>query len=369
MTRRPLLAALALAAAGALLPSARAVASSGAALPVFDAHIHYSHDAWDLVPTAEVIALMREAGLRRALVSSSDDEGTQRLLAAAPDLVVPACAPTAGAARSAPGCATRAWSRTSRSASPGTATRRSASSTCTAPTPTCRCRAAWSSSRASTAWCCTRTPTPTRSSACSGRIPDARILWAHSGFDRPENVRALLRKHRNLWADLAFRSEHGVGGKVGPAWREAFFEFPDRFMVGTDTFTPERWHYIPEHADWTRGWLADLPRAARRADRVAQRRGAAAAGLGAPASAARRARRLARRPRRADAPRPAATRWPDVARGEREVVARLADRTGRDRRRAARSRSTPRCARAAAQPARRCSRWPSTRRCPSIVTA
>ena len=30
-------------------------------------------------------------------------------------------------------------------------------------------------------------------------------------------------------------------------------------MVGTDTFTPERWFYIEEHAKWSRGWLADLP--------------------------------------------------------------------------------------------------------------
>ena len=46
---------------------------------------------------------------------------------------------------------------------------------------------------------------------------------------------------------------------VDAAWREAFIEFPDRFMVGTDTFTPERWHYIVPHADFSRGWLADLP--------------------------------------------------------------------------------------------------------------
>ena len=68
--------------------------------------------------------------------------------------------------------------------------------------------------------------------------PQARILWAHSGFDRPENVREMLRKHKNLWCDLAFRTDHARGGKVDPDWRAAFLEFPDRFMVGTDTFTP-----------------------------------------------------------------------------------------------------------------------------------
>jgi hypothetical protein len=69
---------------------------------------------------------------------------------------------------------------------------------------------------------------------------DARILWAHSGFERPEQVRDMLRKYRNLWCDLAFRNEHGSSGTVPAEWRAVFTEFPDRFMVGTDTFTPER---------------------------------------------------------------------------------------------------------------------------------
>jgi len=103
--------------------------------------------------------------------------------------------------------------------------------------------------------------------------PGARILWAHSGFERPENVRDLLRKHKNLWCDLAFRSEQGADGKVPAEWRAVFTEFPDRFMVGTDTFTPERWHYIVEHANWSRAWLADLPPAL--AERIAWRNGEA----------------------------------------------------------------------------------------------
>jgi predicted TIM-barrel fold metal-dependent hydrolase len=105
------------------------------------------------------------------------------------------------------------------------------------------------------------------------QYPDARILWAHSGFERPERVREMLRKHRNLWADLAFRSDHAAGGRLAPEWREAFLEFPERFMVGTDTFVPERWHYIPEHAAWSRGWLADLPSDV--AERIAWKNGEA----------------------------------------------------------------------------------------------
>jgi hypothetical protein len=101
--------------------------------------------------------------------------------------------------------------------------------------------------------------------------PNARILWAHAGFDSPERVREMLRKHPNLWADLAFRSDHATAGKVDPGWRAAFLEFPDRFMVGTDTFTPERWFYVVEHASWSRAWLADLPREV--AENIAWRNG------------------------------------------------------------------------------------------------
>ena len=54
-------------------------------LPIFDAHVHYSHDAWDVVPVQEAISIMRRAGVKRALISSSGDDGQQRLYAAAPD--------------------------------------------------------------------------------------------------------------------------------------------------------------------------------------------------------------------------------------------------------------------------------------------
>ena len=67
--------------------------SAGAELPLFDAHIHYRHDAWALVPPRQAVAILRQAGLRGALVSSSDDQGTQMLVAEAPDLIVPELRP------------------------------------------------------------------------------------------------------------------------------------------------------------------------------------------------------------------------------------------------------------------------------------
>jgi hypothetical protein len=258
-------------------------ATAAAQLPIVDAHVHYSHDAWDVVPPKEAVAILRKAGVRRALVSSSDDEGTQKLLAEAPDLIVPELRPYR---------------------------RRSDVST-------------WVRDDGIVAYVEERLrkhtyvaigefhlfgadaelPVPRRIVQLAKQYglmlhahsdadavdrlfrqyPEARILWAHAGFESPERVREMLRKHRTLWADLAFRSDQARGDKVNPEWRAAFLEFPDRFMVGTDTFVPERWHYVPEHAAFSRGWLADLP--ADVAERIAWKNGEALFGGPRPPAA------------------------------------------------------------------------------------
>ena len=115
----------------------------------------------------EAIAILRKAGVKRALISSSGDDGQQRLFQAAPDLVIPELR----LYRSRGEIGT--WFRDETVISyleerlRNTDTSGSASSTSTAPTPTCRCRGAWFSSRENTTCSCTRTPTSMRSSACS----------------------------------------------------------------------------------------------------------------------------------------------------------------------------------------------------------
>ena len=253
--RRSLLGAVA---AAALAPAAALRAQER--LPIFDAHVHYSHDAAEQVPVAQAVQILRQAGLAGAFVSSSDDEGTQKLLAAAPDLIVPELRPyrtradTSGWVRD-DGIVKYLEQRLAKYRYAGIGEFHLYGADVELPVPQrmvalARERGlllhahsdADAIERLFRAW------------------PQARILWAHSGFDAPVKVREVLRRHKALWCDLAFRSDMASGGKVEPAWRDAFVEFPDRFMVGTDTFTPERWHYIVPHAESSRGWLADLPR-------------------------------------------------------------------------------------------------------------
>ena len=228
-------------------------------LPIFDAHIHYSHDAVQLTPPEEVARILREAGVKKALVSSSDDDGTQKLLAAAPDIVVPALRPYR---------------------------RRGSIST-------------WMHDPAVVDYLKERlakyeyfaigefhaygddilTPVVQQMIAMARERnlilhhhgdrealdliyktwPEARVLWAHSGFAPPEEVADALKTYPRMWSDLAFRSDMASRDVLDPRWEKVFKAYPDRFMVGTDTFAPERWYYVGSHAEYSRAWLSQLP--------------------------------------------------------------------------------------------------------------
>ena len=246
-------------------PSSEAIEPSGQAtvaqdrLPIFDAHVHYSHDAVELVPPKQAVQILRRAGLKGVFVSSSDDDGTQKLLAEAPDLIVPELRPY----RTRSDVST--WMRDDaivqyleqrlakhRYAGIGEFHLYGAD----AELPVPQRMVALARERDLLLHAHSDVDAVER---LFKSWPQARILWAHSGFDRPDTVREMLRKHKQLWCDLAYRTDQASNNKVDAAWRDAFTEFPDRFMVGTDTFTPERWHYIGPHAEFSRGWLADLP--------------------------------------------------------------------------------------------------------------
>jgi len=240
-------------------------------LPIFDAHLHYSHDAWERLPPKEAVALLRQAGLKRAMVSSSSDEGTQKLVAEAPDLVLPSLRPyrsrgEIGSWMHDPTITNHLESRLKQYRYVAIGEYHVYGADADLPVV----RRVVQLAREHKLFLHSHSDADAIERQFR-QDPDARILWAHAGFDSPEKVREMLRKHKNLWCDLAFRSDHATMGRVDDGWRAAFLEFPDRFLVGTDTFTPERWHYVVEHARWSRQWLADLPRDV--AERIAWKNG------------------------------------------------------------------------------------------------
>jgi predicted TIM-barrel fold metal-dependent hydrolase len=77
---------------------------------------------------------------------------------------------------------------------------------------------------------------------------NAKIVWAHAGSDAvgdwtPELTRDLLEKHPNLYMSLRMgpgkvpeNNPLSGDGRIKPAWRSVFADFPDRFVIGNDQF-------------------------------------------------------------------------------------------------------------------------------------
>jgi len=108
--------------------------------------------------------------------------------------------------------------------------------------------------------------------------PQARIIWAHTGFNTPlARVEELFAKYPRLWGELSYRWDVTEGGRLTPEWKAFFTKHAARFLVGSDTWVNQRWQSYPETMGAYRRWLAELPPEA--AERIAWKNGAALFGL------------------------------------------------------------------------------------------
>ncbi len=93
-----------------------------------------------------------------------------------------------------------------------------------------------------------------------------RLIWAHTGIGgaSAERVRSLLAKYPALMGELSYRPgltcpSAQSGAVLCPEWRALLLEYPDRFLVGSDTWINQRWQYYEAQMQEYRGWLGDLP--------------------------------------------------------------------------------------------------------------
>jgi predicted TIM-barrel fold metal-dependent hydrolase len=241
-------------------PAQTSAARAAADLGLVDTHIHYSEDAWAAYPAETALAFLRRAGIRRALVSSTPDEGTLRMYELDPQLIVPILRPyrsrdDIGRWVSDPTVAAYVESRFRRGVHRGIGEFHLAAGQ--AAMPVVRRIVALAM----------REDVLLHAHADARAIaelltlyPEARVLWAHAGMsETAETVGALLERFPNLWVELALRSDVAPAGRLDQAWRELFVRHANRLMVGTDTWVPGRWEAVTEVAAQTRGWLVQLP--------------------------------------------------------------------------------------------------------------
>ena len=234
-------------------------------LPLFDAHVHYKEPAWGPYPPATVLELMDRSGVAMALVSSTPDDGTIILLEYAPARIVPELRPYHGSAGSsnwtqAEGMFDYLLGRLEKHPGHTGIGEFHLHRVDPADEPLLRRIAALALERDLYIHVHSgRAPVD----MLFGLEPKLKIIWAHAGMSEPpEIVEDALATYTNLWADTSFR-EHGIlaaDGGIDPAWRRVIERFPDRFMIGSDTWVNGQWAVYEAIMATNRRWLAQFPR-------------------------------------------------------------------------------------------------------------
>ena len=90
--------------------------------------------------------------------------------------------------------------------------------------------------------------------------PGARVIWAHTGMSTPPaRVDELLGRYARLYGELSYRDGIVEGDALSPAWRALFTKYPERFLLGSDTWVAQRWPEVPAIMQSYRAWLSQLP--------------------------------------------------------------------------------------------------------------
>ncbi|MCX8097673.1 MAG: amidohydrolase [Casimicrobiaceae bacterium] len=271
MSRRAALAALA-ACLALGVPAAQAPSSTppeASAWPIFDAHLHYNDEAFEPWPPEQVLAILRRNRVRTILANSRPNAGSERLARAAAD--------------SAPQLAIVPFIRVYRDRTDyGTWFRnpeivamiehefkhgvfagqvrgigefhlygeQASAAEFAQIVAFAKRHGLWLHAH------CDETALLT----LFRLDPQAKVIWAHTGFSVPTSrVAELMRKHRHLMGELSYRNDITEDGQLTPAWRALLTEHADRFLLGSDTWINSRWAQYDQIMAYYRSWLAQLP--------------------------------------------------------------------------------------------------------------
>ena len=91
--------------------------------------------------------------------------------------------------------------------------------------------------------------------------PGLPVIWAHAGtFPYPDLVADYLQRYPALCVDLSVRDQRiAPDGILDDDWYELFVSYPERFMVGIDTYSTSRWHDYAGVVQQIRHWTRQLP--------------------------------------------------------------------------------------------------------------
>lgn len=236
-----------------------AATAMGETLPVFDAHLHYNADSRAIYAPVAVIEILDRAGVARALLSSTPNDGTQLLYAKYPERFIPLLRPyrdDADRARWFRDASLPAWLEQQLAGGHYRGIGEFHLDGTEASTPVLQRVVALAARRDLILHA------HADAAAIDGLYASAakvKILWAHAGMSAPpELIGQMLARYPTLTVELSLRHDIAPGGRLDPAWRALFERHTERFLLGTDTWTPARWDAVGINANDARRWLKQL---------------------------------------------------------------------------------------------------------------
>ena len=91
---------------------------------------------------------------------------------------------------------------------------------------------------------------------------NTRLIWAHTGIGGTPVARVdeLMARFPRLMGELSYRPGLTCDdGQLCPEWRALILKYPDRFLIGSDTWINQRWLYYDDLMKAYRIWLGGLP--------------------------------------------------------------------------------------------------------------
>jgi len=88
------------------------------------------------------------------------------------------------------------------------------------------------------------------------------LIWAHTGIGGTPVARVdeLMARFPRLMGELSYRPGLTCDdGQLCPDWRALILKYPDRFLIGSDTWINQRWLYYDGLMQGYRTWLGGLP--------------------------------------------------------------------------------------------------------------
>ena len=243
-----------------LLPLNVSWAETG--IRLHDAHVHYNEEMWNDLPPADAIKLLKEHNIQRALVSSTPTIGTEKLYKQDPKLVIPMLRPYKSKRHRYfwyrdPEILDYIESHLKRVPYKGIGEFHVFGIGADTPQMAQVIQLANNKKLALHA----------HTNLIGIRIllakaKDIPVIWAHAGFDVDEDILIkLFEQYPNFYAELSLRENMlDEDGSLTTKWKKMLIKYRQYFILGMDTYTPDRWANLPELADDDRLWLKQLPK-------------------------------------------------------------------------------------------------------------